>query len=268
MEKLSITTIQTDLHWENREANLNMFTEKIRSIEGNTHVVVLPEMFATGFTMKPEQYAETMEGTAVSWMRMMAKEKNIILAGSLSIKEGEEFFNRFIWMLPNGQQGQYDKRHCFTLGGEDEHYSPGSKRVIASVGGWRINLQICYDLRFPVWARQQTQPDPDQEPSPEYDLIINVANWPEKRSNHWKTLLQARAIENQSYVVGVNRVGLDGNGLNHSGDSMVIDPFGEILYHCSAKEEINTAVLEKSKLEEIRGKFGFWKDGDPFMIIS
>lgn len=267
MEKLNITTIQTDLHWENKEANLNMFSEKIRGIKEPTHVVVLPEMFATGFTMKPEQFAETMDGSAVSWMRAMASEKNIILAGSLSIKEGEEYFNRLIWMLPSGQHGQYDKRHCFTLGGEDEHYSPGNKRVMASVGGWKINLQICYDLRFPVWARQQTQTDPDKEPAPEYDIIINVANWPEKRSQHWKTLLQARAIENQSYVVGVNRVGLDGNGLNHSGDSMVVDPFGEVLYHCSGKEDIQTVVLEKSRLESIRTKFSFWSDGDQFLII-
>lgn len=267
MDKLSITTIQTDLHWEDKEANLNMFTEKIRELKEATHVVVLPEMFSTGFTMKPEQFAETMDGPAVSWMKAMAKEKNIILAGSLSIKEGDEYFNRFVWMLPNGQHGQYDKRHCFTLGGEDEHYSPGSKRVIASVGGWRINLQICYDLRFPVWARQQTQQDPDQEPAPEYDVIINVANWPEKRSHHWKTLLQARAIENQSYVVGVNRVGVDGNGLNHVGDSMVVDPFGEVLYHCADKEDIHTMVLEKSRLDEIRKRFGFWKDGDQFLLV-
>ena len=267
MEKLSITTIQTDLHWEDKEANLKMFTEKIGGLKEATHVVVLPEMFATGFTMKPEQFAETMDGVVVSWMRTMAKEKNIILAGSISIKEGDEYFNRLIWMLPSGQHGQYDKRHCFTLGGEDEHYSPGNKRVIASVGGWRINLQICYDLRFPVWTRQQTQADPDKEPAPEYDVIINVANWPEKRNHHWKTLLQARAIENQSYVVGVNRVGLDGNGLNHVGDSMVIDPFGEVMYHCSGKEDINTVVLEKNKLVEIRSKFGFWKDGDRFLVV-
>lgn len=267
MEKLSITTIQTDLHWEHKENNLISLSEKIKSISEKTHVVVLPEMFSTGFTMKPEQYAETMDGPTLSWMKALAKEKNIILAGSLSIKEGEEFFNRFIWMLPSGQFGQYDKRHCFTLGKEDEHYSSGNKRIIASVGGWRIHLQICYDLRFPVWARQQIQTDPDKEPAPEYDVLINVANWPEKRSHHWKTLLQARAIENQSYVVGVNRVGVDGNGVNHSGDSMVIGPFGEVLYHCSDKEDVHTVVLDKQHLEEVRTKFGFWKDGDQFLLV-
>lgn len=267
MEKLSITTIQTDLYWEDKERNLAVLSDKIKSIPTPTHVVVLPEMFSTGFTMKPEIYAEPMDGSVIEWMKRIAKEKNIILAGSLSIREEDEYYNRFIWMLPNGQFGQYDKRHCFTLGKEDEHYAPGDKRVMASVGGWKIQLQICYDLRFPVWARQQIQSDPDLEPAPEYDVLINVANWPEKRSQHWKTLLQARAIENQCYVVGVNRIGTDGNGVAHSGDSMVIDPFGEILYHCSGKEDISTTVLEKNKLDEIRNKFGFWKDGDQFLLV-
>jgi predicted amidohydrolase len=170
-------------------------------------------------------------------------------------------------MLPNGQHGSYDKRHCFSLGGENEHYAPGNKRTIASVGGWRINLQICYDLRFPVWARQQTIADPEKEPAPEYDLMINVANWPERRSHHWKTLLQARAIENQCFVVGVNRVGNDGNGLYHSGDSMVIDPLGQILYHKSEEEDIHTTILEKAQLEEVRTRLPFWKDGDHFLLV-
>ena len=267
MDKLIITTIQTDLHWENKVANLEMLGNKIMGIREKTNIVVLPEMFSTGFTMKPEVMAEKMDGETITWMRNIAREKGIILAGSLSIEDEGEYYNRFVWMLPNGQHGSYDKRHCFSLGGENEHYAPGNKRTIASVGGWRINLQICYDLRFPVWARQQTIADPEKEPAPEYDLMINVANWPERRSHHWKTLLQARAIENQCFVVGVNRVGNDGNGLYHSGDSMVIDPLGQILYHKSEEEDIHTTILEKAQLEEVRTRLPFWKDGDHFLLV-
>jgi predicted amidohydrolase len=267
MDKLIITTIQTDLHWENKVENLEMLGNKIMGIKEKTNIVVLPEMFSTGFTMKPEVLAEKMDGETIAWMRNIAREKGIILAGSLSIEEEGEYYNRFIWMLPNGKHGHYDKRHCFTLGGEDEHYVAGNKRTIASVGGWKINLQICYDLRFPVWARQQTNADPEKEPAPEYDLLINVANWPERRSHHWKTLLQARAIENQCFVVGVNRVGNDGNGLYHSGDSMVIDPLGQILYHQSKVEDIHTTMLEKSQLDEVRTRLPFWKDGDHFLLV-
>ena len=267
MDKLIITTVQTDLHWEDKGANLAMLADKIRGIKEKTNIVVLPEMFSTGFTMKPELLAEKMDGGTVEWMKDLAQEKGIILAGSLSIEEEGEYYNRIIWMLPNGQHGHYDKRHCFSLGGEDEHYAPGNKRTIASVGGWKINLQICYDLRFPVWARQQTISDPEKEASPEYDLLINVANWPEKRSHHWKTLLQARAVENQCYVVGVNRIGNDGNGTYHAGDSMVVDPLGNALYHKTAAEDIHTISLEKSKLEEVRTRLPFWKDGDPFLLV-
>lgn len=267
MDKLIITTIQTDLHWENKDANLGMLAEKIKGIKERTNIVVLPEMFSTGFTMKPELLAEKMDGETVVWMKNLAKEKGIILAGSLSIEEEGEYFNRFIWMLPSGQYGYYDKRHCFSLGGEDEHYAPGNKRTIASVGGWKINLQICYDLRFPVWARQQSFSDLEKEATPEYDLLINVANWPEKRSHHWKTLLQARAIENQCYVVGVNRVGKDGNGTYHAGDSMVVDPLGNALYHKTAAEDVHTVAIEKSKLEEVRSRLPFWKDGDQFLLV-
>ena len=164
-------------------------------------------------------------------------------------------------MLPNGQYGYYDKRHRFAYAGENEHYSAGHKRLVASVKGWRILLLVCYDLRFPVWSRQAAE-----DGLPEYDLIIYVANWPERRSHAWKTLLQARAIENQSYVAGVNRVGDDGNNIAHSGDSMIIDPLGEILYHGVGKEEVFTLALEKEKLDAIRERFPFWKDADRFHI--
>lgn len=261
MSNLTITIIQTALHWEDKAANLAMFESKINSIKDKTEIVVLPEMFSTGFSMKPELLAETMDGDTVQWMKRIAAEKKVILTGSIIAKEGDDHFNRLIWMLPNGQYGVYDKRHRFAYAGEDQHYTAGSKRLIASVKGWKINLLVCYDLRFPVWARQQSTDN-----GLEYDLLIYVANWPERRSHAWKTLLQARAIENQSYVVGVNRVGNDGNTIYHSGDSMIIDPLGEALYHKKEEEDIFTITLDKEHLNTVREKFPFWKDADSFAI--
>ena len=270
MSTLTITGIQTILHWEDPGANRNMFEEKIRSITGKTEIIILPETFSTGFSMKPKELAETMDGETVKWMKRIAAEKKVIVTGSVIIKEvtGQVtdsaptlYHNRLIWMLPDGQHGIYDKRHLFAYAGEGNEFSPGTKRLIASVKGWKINLLVCYDLRFPVWARQQAHED-----VPEYDLLIYVANWPERRNHAWKTLLQARAIENQCYVVGVNRVGHDGNTVYHSGDSMVVDPMGEVLYTKAHEEDIFTVTLQKEKLEEVRTKLPFWKDGDSFMI--
>lgn len=263
MSALLITIIQTNLYWEDKTANLQMLEEKINSISIKTEVVVLPEMFSTGFSMKPELLAETMEGETVQWMKRTAAAKKIILTGSLIIKEENNYYNRLIWMLPNGEYGVYDKRHRFAFAGEDNHYTAGTKRLIASVKGWKINLQVCYDLRFPVWARQQSQPE-----GPEYDVLIYVANWPERRSLAWKTLLQARAIENQCYVIGVNRVGNDGNNIYHTGDSMIIDPMGEMLYTKKDEEDVFTIQLEKEQLDRVREKLPFLKDADGFMILN
>ncbi|WP_276479500.1 amidohydrolase [Paraflavitalea pollutisoli] len=270
MSTLTITTIQTSLHWEDKAANLQKLQEKIDQIGQKTEVVVLPEMFSTGFSMKPELLAETMEGDSVAWMKRVAQQKKIILTGSLIIEDNGQYYNRLIWMLPNGQFGYYDKRHLFAYAGEDEHYTPGRKRLIASVKGWRINLLVCYDLRFPVWARQATPLTEEEalKTEPEYDLMIYVANWPERRNHAWKTLLQARAIENQSYVVGVNRIGKDGNDIYHSGDSMIIDPMGEVLYTKAHEEDIHTLTLQKEKLNEIRTKLPFLEDADNFIIQS
>jgi omega-amidase len=269
MSHLSFTLIQTSLHWENKEANLQMLEEKIKSIQHPTQVVVLPEMFSTGFSMKPELLAEDMNGATVEWMKRVAAENKIILTGSVIIRQATQsgqttneydYFNRLIWMLPNGQHAYYDKRHLFAFAGEDKHYTAGSKRLIASVNGIKINLQVCYDLRFPVWARQQTND------LPEYDVLIYVANWPERRKHAWRTLLQARAIENQCYVMGVNRVGDDGNGIYHSGNSLVVDAMGEVLYEKEHEEDVHTITLSKDKLEEIRHKLPFLKDADDFQI--
>ncbi len=263
MSQLSVTLIQTNLHWENKQKNLQQFEEKIASIKEKTEIVVLPEMFSTGFSMNPSALAETMEGETVGWMKRIAAERKIILTGSVIIKENDHYFNRLIWMLPSGAYGVYDKRHRFAYAGEDDKYTAGDKRLVASVNGWKINLLICYDLRFPVWARQQA----NENGEPEYDVLIYVANWPEKRIHAWKTLLQARAIENQCYVIGVNRTGEDGNQIHYSGESLVADPLGEILYTKKDQEDIYTIKLERSKLTEVRERFPFWRDADKFNVM-
>jgi omega-amidase len=291
MSHLTFTLIQTQLHWEDVTANLQMLEQKINSIQHLTQIIVLPEMFSTGFSMKPETLAEDMSGPTIAWMKRIAAEKKIILTGSVMMREavmapspseragGEVFFNRLIWMLPNGQYGVYDKRHLFAYAGEHYHYTAGTKRLIASVNGWKINLQICYDLRFPVWARQTPQRistsldaesmpfDSAQELAPEYDVLIYVANWPERRIHAWKTLLNARAIENQCYVIGVNRTGKDGNDIYHSGNSTVIDAMGDVLYEKEHEEDIHTITLSKEKLQEVRTKLPFLKDADDFSVL-
>jgi predicted amidohydrolase len=272
MNTLTITTIQTHLHWENREANCLMLEDKIRNIGERTEIVILPEMFSTGFSMNVAEMAETMNGETVIWMSKMAEKYRVVLTGSVMIAEEGKFYNRMLWVLPTGEYGYYDKRHLFAFAGEDQFYTAGQKRKIASVKGWKINLQVCYDLRFPVWARQKINhttetTSTEQKNAFEYDVIIYVANWPEKRSHAWKTLLCARAIENQCYVVGVNRVGYDGNNISHSGDSMIIDPLGEPLVHLLNQEDVSTITLDKEKLEETRKRLPFLNDGDKFIIM-
>jgi predicted amidohydrolase len=267
MSTLTFTIIQTNLHWEDKARNLEMLEQKINSIREKTEVVILPEMFSTGFSMNPEELAENMNGQTVTWMQRVAEQKKIVLTGSLMIEENDHYYNRLIWMLPNGQMGLYDKRHLFAYANEHEHYTCGNKRLIASAKGLKINLQVCYDLRFPVWARQAPIKS-ERNNGYEYDVLVYIANWPERRSNMWKTLLQARAIENQCYCIGVNRVGDDGNRIYYSGDSMVINPLGEVIYHKVHEEDIYTITLHKEELEQIREKMPFLKDADPFMILQ
>ncbi|MBL0146043.1 MAG: amidohydrolase [Chitinophagaceae bacterium] len=262
MSTLAITTIQSNLVWENKEANLYDLEQKINNIADDTEVVILPEMFSTGFSMQPGLFAETMDGETVAWMKRVSTQNKIVLTGSIIIEEEGNYYNRLIWMLPNGQYGYYNKRHLFAFGKEDKFYTAGNKRLIAQVKGFKINLQVCYDLRFPVWARQQ-----NKSSEVEYDVLIYVANWPEKRSHAWKTLLCARAIENQCYVIGVNRVGVDGNNIYHSGNSLVIDPLGQVLYHMADEEDVNTITISKDYLNEVRGNFPFWKDRDEFRLV-
>ncbi len=260
MHPLTCTLIQTDLEWEDPAANRSILAQKIRAIPDKAELVILPEMFSTGFSMQAARLAETMEGETVQWMKLLAAERKIILTGSVIIAENNHYYNRLLWVLPNGQIGHYDKRHRFAYAGEDAAYTAGNRRMIARVNGWRIHLQVCYDLRFPVWARQQ------MKDAPEYDILLYVANWPERRIHAWKSLLTARAIENQCYVIGVNRVGNDGNNIYYSGDSMVIDPLGQIIYQKTGEEDIHTIQLDPALLEKVRQQFPFWKDADQFHI--
>lgn len=265
MQPLTISLIQSNLHWEDKEQNLAHFAAKFDALPKETQVVFLPEMFSTGFSMKPEQLAETMDGPTVQWMKVMASKHRKIICGSVIIKEEAHYYNRLIWMLPTGQFYHYDKRHLFGFAGEDKHYTSGEKRLIVQVNGWKICLMVCYDLRFPVWARQKPLKGADETPA--YDMLVYVANWPQRRSHPWKTLLQARAIENQSFVVGVNRVGEDGNNIYHSGDSMLVDPVGEIIWQQADEEAIFTYTLQPESLHEIRNRFPFLNDADDFMLL-
>jgi omega-amidase len=255
-DNLNITLIQSDLHWENREENLRMFSEKIKNI-AQTDLILLPEMFSTGFSMNPEQFAETMDGRALQWMKETSKEKNCVLCGSLMMHANNHFYNRLIWMKPDGSFVIYDKKHLFGLGEEHNHYSPGNKKLIVELNGWKICVLICFDLRFPAWSRNLE----------DYDLLIYVASWPERRIEAWKKLLPARAIENQCYVAAVNRVGDDGDHIYHSGSSTVIDPLGNPIWQAEQEETIQTVSLSHDMLNKIRDRFPFLKDRDRFEIL-
>jgi omega-amidase len=268
MSGLRITLVQTNLHWEDKKANLDMLQKKIAGIRDETRLIILPEMFSTGFSTEKELLAESMDGPTVEWMKKTSAEKKAILTGSIMARDESEgitrYHNRLVWMLPNGDYGFYDKRHLFAYGQEDQHFSPGKNRLVTQVNGWKISLQICYDLRFPVWLRQSKIKG--EEDQLEYDLLIVVANWPSARSLAWRTLLQARAIENQCYVVGVNRTGTDGKGLQYVGESMVLGPLGDMIRIMGAEEEIFSHTLDHQHLDEVRSKFPFWRDADGFLI--
>ena len=258
MKDLTISIIQSSLHWENIDANLNMFSEKIFSIKEKSDLIVLPEMFSTGFTMNNKPLAEKMTGRTVEWMKRMAKEKNCVVTGSVIIEEKKKYYNRLIWMMPNGKFKTYDKRHLFRYAGEEKYYSAGKKKLIVKLNGWKVCPLVCYDLRFPVWIRNKNK---------QYDVLLFVANWPERRNYPREALLLARAIENQSYVIGVNRVGKDGGDINHSGDSVFINPQGEVISKANPNEEtIMTVALSYSALEEWRKKFPAWMDADKFRL--
>lgn len=256
MQNLHVTIIQTALQWENAAANLDVFTKKIQQLPTSTDLIVLPEMFTTGFTMQPIAVAENMTGDTISWMQMMAASKNAVITGSIVIQEDDRFYNRLIWMRPDGTYAQYDKRHLFTLAGEHHNYTAGTTRTVVDYKGWKICPLICYDLRFPVWSRNTIQ----------YDMLLYVANWPDKRSNAWKALLTARAIENQCYTIGVNRVGKDDNGHIYAGDSGVIDYTGLQLARLTHTEGVLQLTLDYQKQQNFRQKLNFLADRDHFEL--
>ncbi|HMQ76176.1 MAG TPA: amidohydrolase [Flavobacteriales bacterium] len=257
MQDLRVTLVQSMLHWEDAAANRDMFSEKLAGTIGMTDLVVLPEMFTTGFSMRSGELAETPEGPTVDWMRTQAATLDAALYGSVIIAEGGHRFNRGLFVKPDGQVTVYDKRHLFRFANETDHYSPGLERVVVEWRGWRLLLQICFDLRFPVFARNRG----------DYDAILYVANWPEARRYPWSQLLIARAIENQCYVAGVNRVGMDGKGIHYSGDSVVIGPRGAAVVAVEPSQEgVATAILDRAELEDFRAKFPVALEADAFEL--
>ena len=262
MNDLNITLIQSHLEWEERDTNLDSLSKMISQSEPNSDLIILPEMFATGFTMNVATCAEKMDGKAVSWLKDKAAETNAVVAGSLLIRENNKFYNRFLWMRPDGSFDYYDKRHLFRMAKEHETMTMGQQIKIVELKGWKINLQVCYDLRFPVWSHNRFT-----NGKYNYDMLIYVSNWPEVRNQAYKALLPARAIENQAWVAWVNRVGEDGNGIPHSGDSAVYDPYGKV--HVVAREgneEVVHTSVPGDLLPRFREKFKVGQDWDEFSV--
>lgn len=257
-KNMKVALVQSDLVWENPEANLQAFEQQLNSIEADTELIVLPEMFTTGFTMHPEAVAETMSGSAVTWLKQKAVEKQCAITGSVVITENRNYYNRLIFAFPDGSLAHYDKRHLFTLAGEHKKYTAGKEKLIVDYKGWKICLLVCYDLRFPVFARNTEN----------YDLLVYVANFPERRIAAWDILLPARAVENMSYTIGVNRIGKDENQNSYVGHSQVLDALGNHLLPPQTQKGIFYAVLDKHAQSELREKLAFLNDRDLFTIID
>lgn len=251
---MKIALIQSTLFWENPQANRNHFEEKINALTEKVDLIVLPEMFSTGFTMNPKAVFETMQGETFLWMQSLAKAKNCAITGSLVIKENDNFYNRLLFVFPSGEIKTYDKRHLFTLAGEDKVYTAGEEKLIVDYLGWKICPLVCYDLRFPVFARNVE----------EYDVLLYVANWPKVRIQAWDILLKARSVENMCYTIGVNRVGLDNNNFEHDGHSQVVDFMGNYVLEPQENEGVFVIELNKEKLLEARNRLGFLNDKDSF----
>jgi predicted amidohydrolase len=265
MSQLKVTTIQSDILWEDPAGNRARLDELLSDVDESTDLLVLPEMFTTGFTMNPDRIAEPYdEGRAetIRWMSLWAEKLGAALTGSVSMEDAGRYVNRMLWVTSEGCEAHYDKRHLFTFANEDENYSAGQKRCIVEYKGWKICLMVCYDLRFPVWSRNTLATG-----SPDYDILVYVANWPSARVQAWKKLLLARAIENQSFVVASNRIGKDAMEIDYSGGAAVIDPKGDYLYESSTGEEVVLSILDKEMLEQFRTKFPNLKDADRFNLI-
>ncbi len=259
MQNLKVALVQADLVWQNPQANRQKFESMIAAIESSVDLIVLPEMFTTGFTMEGAALAETMDGPSVLWMQKMAQRLGAVLVGSIIVQEKGTIFNRFIWARPQGKPGWYDKRHLFRMAGEHKVYSAGRDLRTFTLKGWRVRPFVCYDLRFPVWSRNVNLA---------YDVALYVANWPQRRVSAWRSLLQARAAENQAYVVGVNRVGTDGLNIPYSGESLAVDAVGNILADLGHTEKVVTVELDREALERYREKFPAWKDADRFALLD
>jgi omega-amidase len=253
---MKVASIQSSLFWENPTANRNLFEQKINAITEKVDLIVLPEMFTTGFTMNPNNLAETMQGETILWLQSLAKSKNSAITGSLVIKENDNFYNRLVFVFPSGEIQLYDKRHLFTLAGEDKVYTSGKGKLIVEYLGWKICPLVCYDLRFPVFARNVE----------DYDLLIYVANWPKPRVNAWDILLKARSVENMCYTIGVNRIGFDNNNFEHVGHSQALDFLGNYVLEPQETEGVFIVELNKEKLLETRKKLGFLNDKDSFEL--
>lgn len=264
-DTLRITLVQSDLRWEAPEVNCDALAQQLTGIDAHvTDLILLPEMFATGFTMNSRAMAEPYHHSrVVEWMRIQARQRNCVVCGSVAIVEQGQYYNRLVWATPDGELTHYDKRHLFRMAGEHERYGMGERRVVVQLKGVRILLSVCYDLRFPVWLRQQSTPTQPFE----YDLMLCVANWPAPRRHPWRTLLQARAIENLCYVAAVNRVGEDAKGNRYSGDSMLVDFKGEALCDPEPWQPcVVTSTLDLAALEAFRQQFPAWQDADPFHL--
>lgn len=258
VKPIKITICQAYIFWENIEKNLSNLSLKLSSLKENTDLIILPEMFNTGFTMNVEECAEAMDGPTMRWLYDTAKRHNCVVAGTLIITENDAYYNRFVWMSADGSYVSYDKRHLFGLMGESEKFTAGKERILTEVNGWKICPMICYDLRFPVWTRSVDF---------SYDLLVYTACWPDSRSLHWRTLIPARAIENQAYAIGVNRVGYDGDDVYYSGGSMCISPAGDVVYYKPEDEDLYTFTLYPEDLKKMREKFPFMKDADSFKLL-
>ncbi len=263
MQDLKVTLIQADLHWRSIGANMAAFEEKIWKAPEGQDLIVLPEMFTTGFTMEPDEVSEPVNGNTYKWMRQMAAQSGATVLGSAIIKESGNYYNRLLIATPEGEIQYYDKKHLFTLAGEDGSFTAGERRVVIEVNGWKIMPLVCYDLRFPVWSRSQGS----EEALYEYDVIVYVANWPTPRVQAWDTLLRARAIENIAYSIGVNRVGLDGYEKEYSGHSAVYDYVGNTMLFMDNEEGMQSVELSMDQLAKFRERFPFQEDQDRFQLL-
>ena len=264
MTPLHLTYIQSDLRWENPEGNRAHFDELLKEVPAETDLVLLPETFNTAFPVDPKEFAETTKGPTMLWMRQKAQELNAVICGTLLLEINGHYHNSLVWMRPDGSFELYHKRHTFSMGGENQLVECGSEPLIVELRGWRIKPMVCYDIRFPVWSRNHYQ-----DGQYEYDLGIYLANFPASRMNVWNTLLQARAIENQAYFIGVNRVGDDPEGIHYSGCSQEISAKGDLLSKAEPDTEaVVTCILDYDTLQRFREKFPVGKDWDPFCLLS